>query len=217
MAAGKAQTPAFNPSAQSLLRQRRMQARATSTRCTPRGQVSRPERDRGSTACRQRGRVRRRLLAPAPREPGFQTLRRQCVHGHQVQDEGRKRHPAAVYFEMLTQETLSSSQGGLLGAEGNYSDIAVGLHNNRGQLLNPPWTPNAISSSYQTFTVPFGTLVPRWVPLTSAGPYHSVCPTSGTPKCQAPAFNPRDVSRFPDFDLPGRGLPQARRINAWNL
>jgi len=102
----------------------------------------------------------------------------------------------AVYFEMLTQETLSSSQGGLLGAEGNYSDIAVGLHNNRGQLLNPPWTPNAISSSYQTFTVPFGTLVPRWVPLTSAGPYHSVCPTSGTPKCQAPAFNPRDVLAF---------------------
>jgi len=56
----------------------------------------------------------------------------------------------------------------LLGG-GNYSDIAVGLHNNRGQLLNPPWTPNAISSSYQTFTVPSA----RWCrvgSLTSAGP-----------------------------------------------
>jgi len=64
--------PAFTPAAQSLLRQRRMkpvqQVRAALT-----GQVSRPERDRGSTACPTTGRVRRRLLAPAPREPGFQT------------------------------------------------------------------------------------------------------------------------------------------------
>jgi endo-1,4-beta-D-glucanase Y len=114
----------------------------------------------------------------------------------------------AVYFEMLAQETLSSSQGGLLGAEGNYSDIAVGLHNNRGQLLNPPWTPNAISSSYQTFTVPFATLVPRWLPLTSAGPYNSVCPASGTPKCQAPAFNPRDVLAFQISIYQDEGFPK---------
>jgi len=114
----------------------------------------------------------------------------------------------AVYFEMLAQETLSSSQGGLLGAEGNYSDIAVGLHNNRGQLLNPPWTPNAISSSYQTFAVPFGTLVPRWVPLTSAGPYHSVCLASGTPKCQAPAFNPAHVLAFQVSIYQDEGFPK---------
>jgi len=46
----------------------------------------------------------------------------------------------AVYFEMLTQETTSSSQGGLLGSE-QGADVAVGLHNNRGQVLSPPWTP----------------------------------------------------------------------------
>jgi endo-1,4-beta-D-glucanase Y len=114
----------------------------------------------------------------------------------------------AVYFEMLTEETLSSSQGGLLGAEGNYSDIAVGLHNNRGQVLNPPWTPNAISSSYQTFTVPFGTLVPRWVPNTWAGPYEAVCLASGTPKCQAPAFNPRDVLAFQVSIYQDEGFPR---------
>jgi endo-1,4-beta-D-glucanase Y len=114
----------------------------------------------------------------------------------------------AVYFEMLTEETLSSAQGGLLGAEGNPSDIAVGLHNNRGQLLNPPWTPNAISSSYQTFAVPFGTLVPRWVPLTSAGPYHSVCLASGTPKCQAPAFNPAHVLAFQVSIYQDEGFPK---------
>jgi len=114
----------------------------------------------------------------------------------------------AVYFEMLTEETLSSAQGGLLGAEGNPYDIAVGLHNNRGQLLNPPWTPNAISSDYQTFTVPFGTLVPRWVPLTSAGPYESVCLASGTPKCQAPAFNPRDVLGFQVSIYQDEGFPR---------
>jgi hypothetical protein len=53
----------------------------------------------------------------------------------------------AVYFEMLTRETTSSSQGGLLGSE-QGADVATGLHNNRGQVLNPPWTPNAISTSY---------------------------------------------------------------------
>jgi endo-1,4-beta-D-glucanase Y len=96
----------------------------------------------------------------------------------------------AVYFEILTQETISSSQGGLLGAEGG-ADVPVGLHNNRGQMLNDPWTPGGITSTYQTFTVPFGTLVPRWVP--AAGTATNACPTSGTPKCQAPAFNPAHV------------------------
>ena len=99
----------------------------------------------------------------------------------------------AVYFEMLTQDTVSSAQGGLLGAEGG-PDVPVGLHNNRGQMLNPPWTPNAISTTYQTYTVPFGTLVPRWVPASGTSSVTgSVCPTSGTPKCTAPAFNPAHV------------------------
>ena len=96
----------------------------------------------------------------------------------------------AVYFELLTQDTVSSAQGGLLGAEGG-PDAPVGLHNNRGQMLNDPWTPGGITSTYQTITVPFGTLVPRWVP--AAGTATNACPTSGTPKCQAPVFNPAHV------------------------
>ena len=113
----------------------------------------------------------------------------------------------AVYFEMLTRETTSSSQGGLLGSE-QGADVATGLHNNRGQVLNPPWTPNAISSSYQTFTVPFGTLVPRWVPAQWAGPYEAACLASGTPKCQAPAFNPRDVLAFQVSIYQDEGFPK---------
>jgi endo-1,4-beta-D-glucanase Y len=75
-------------------------------------------------------------------------------------------------------------------------------------LLNPPWTPNAISSSYQTFAVPFATLVPRWLPVTSAGPYDYVCPTSGTPKCQAPAFKPADVLAFQVSIYQDEGFPK---------
>ncbi len=97
----------------------------------------------------------------------------------------------ATYFEVLTQDTMSSSQGGLLGAEGNANDVPVGLHNNRGFLLNDPWTPGGITSTYKTITIPFGYLVSRWVPApaTSSG---AAC-VSGGPKCQAPAFVPAHV------------------------
>ncbi len=94
----------------------------------------------------------------------------------------------ATYFEVLTQDTMSSAQGGLLGAEGNANDVPVGLHNNRGFLLNDPWIPGGITSTYQTITIPFGYLVSRWVPApaTSSG---AAC-VAGGPKCQAPAFVP---------------------------
>ncbi len=97
----------------------------------------------------------------------------------------------ATYFEVLTQDTMSSAQGGLLGAEGNANDVPVGLHNNRGFLLNDPWTPGGITSTYKTITIPFGYLVSRWVPApaTSSG---AAC-VSGGPKCQAPAFVPAHV------------------------
>ena len=97
----------------------------------------------------------------------------------------------ATYFEVLTQDTMSSAQGGLLGAEGNANDVPVGLHNNRGFLLNDPWTPGGITSTYKTITVPFGYLVSRWVPApaTSSG---AAC-VAGGPKCQAPAFVPAHV------------------------
>ena len=120
----------------------------------------------------------------------------------------------AVYFEVLTQDTVSSAQGGLLGAEGG-PDVPVGLHNNRGQMLNDPWTPGGITSTYQTFTVPFGTLVPRWVP--AAGTATNACPTSGTPKCQAPAFNPAHVLGIQVSMYQRSRLPQARWIDRWYL
>ena len=126
----------------------------------------------------------------------------------------------AVYFEMLTQDTVSSAQGGLLGAEGNPNDVPVGLHNNRGQMLNPPWTPNAISSTYQTYTVPFGTLMPRWVPSSGASGSGAVCPASGTPKCQAPAFNPAhllgiQVSIYQDPGFPKPSGSTAGTYDLW--
>jgi endo-1,4-beta-D-glucanase Y len=97
----------------------------------------------------------------------------------------------ATYFEVLTQDTMSSAQGGLLGAEGNPNDIPVGLHNNRGFLLNDPWIPSGITSTYQTITIPFGYLVSRWVPA-PARSSGAVC-VAGGPKCQAPAFVPAHV------------------------
>jgi endo-1,4-beta-D-glucanase Y len=94
----------------------------------------------------------------------------------------------ATYFEVPTQDTMSSAQGGLLGPEGNPNDIPVGLHNNRGFLLNDPWLPGGITSAYQTIAIPFGYLVSRWVPapVRSSG---AVC-VAGGPQCQAPTFNP---------------------------
>ena len=97
----------------------------------------------------------------------------------------------ATYFEVLTQDTMSSAQGGLLGAEGNAQDVPVGLHNNRGFLLNDPWIPGGLTSTYQTITIPFGYLVARWMPApsTTSG---AAC-VAGGPKCQAPAFVPAHV------------------------
>jgi len=100
--------------------------------------------------------------------------------------------PPAVYFEVLTQDTISSAQGGLLGPEGG-PDVPVGLHNNRGQMLNDPWTPGGITTTYKTIYVPFGTLVPRWVPAAATSGGGNACPQSGTPKCKAPAFDPKHV------------------------
>jgi hypothetical protein len=86
----------------------------------------------------------------------------------------------AVFFEVLTKENQPAAQGGVATVQG------IDLYNTRGVVLNAPWTPT-ISTSYQTFTVPFADLVPRWVPDATS------CGTTTTPKCQVPAFNPKDV------------------------
>jgi endo-1,4-beta-D-glucanase Y len=97
--------------------------------------------------------------------------------------------PPAVFFEVLTKESLPTNAGGIA------SDPAIDLYNTRGQLLNAPWAPNDISTTYQTFTVPFGTLVPRWLPSPYGWPYTYCCSYSGAsvPKCQAKPFVPQDV------------------------
>jgi endo-1,4-beta-D-glucanase Y len=91
----------------------------------------------------------------------------------------------ATYFELLTKENQPTSVGG------TATDTNIELYNTRGQLLNDPWTPGGITSSYTTVTIPFGTLVPRWVPDTT-----DCNKTSTTAMCKAPIFNPKDVLGF---------------------
>jgi endo-1,4-beta-D-glucanase Y len=127
----------------------------------------------------------------------------------------------AVYFEVLTQETTPTTSGGLLNPANPGPDVPVGLHNTRGQMLNDPWTPGGITSAYQTFNVPFGTLVPRWVPApATSSSTGAACATSGTPKCQAPAFNPAhvlgiQVSMYQDPGFPKPAGSTAGSYDLW--
>jgi endo-1,4-beta-D-glucanase Y len=94
-----------------------------------------------------------------------------------------------MFFEMLTKDNQPTIQGGNLNAANPGPDVSIGLYNTRGWLINTPWTPNAISSSWQTVTVPFGYLVPRH--LTDSA--HCTSGASATAICQPPAFVPADV------------------------
>ena len=103
--------------------------------------------------------------------------------------------PPAVYFEVLTKENQPTTSGGLLTpstATTTSIDSTIGLFNTRGQMLFTPWIAAPISTTWQTVTVPFGTLVPRWLPAVGSG---MVCPAAGAgvPRCQAPKFNPANV------------------------
>src|SRR5450432_2058511 len=94
--------------------------------------------------------------------------------------------PPPLFFEMLTSDNQPATAGG------TAATATIDLYNSRGQMLAPPWIGTAISTTWQTVTVPFGTLVPRWVPAVGSG---MVCPAAGAgvPRCQAPAFNPANV------------------------
>ena len=114
----------------------------------------------------------------------------------------------AVYFELLTKENQPTTAGG------TAADQNIDLYNTRGQLLNDPWTPGGITSSYQTLTVPFGTLVPRWVPDPTA------CnKTSTTAMCKAPIFNPADVLgiQISFYSDPKNGFPQVGTPGTFDL
>src|SRR5450432_1819492 len=83
--------------------------------------------------------------------------------------------PPPLLFEMLTTDNQPSSSGG------TAATPTIDLYNSRGQMLAPPWIPTAISTTWQTVTVPFGTLVPRWVPAAGGG--SMVCPSgTGAPR-----------------------------------
>lgn len=90
--------------------------------------------------------------------------------------------PPAVFFEMLTKENQPATSGG------TAATTTIDLYNTRGQMLNAPWMASDISSSWQTFYVPFGSLVPRWLPAVGSG---MVCPAGAL--CQAPKFIPSNV------------------------
>ncbi len=96
-----------------------------------------------------------------------------------------------IYFEVLTQDTMSSAQGGLLGAEGNANDTPVGLHNNRGLLLNDPWTPGGITSTYQTITI---LSVSGFTLGSGAGHEPGRCLSGGWPQVPGAGVRPAYVS-----------------------
>ncbi|HEY4185837.1 MAG TPA: glycosyl hydrolase family 8 [Polyangia bacterium] len=117
--------------------------------------------------------------------------------------------PAAVYFDIKTKETAPMAEGGNLSDETDSTkntDSKVGLRNNRGQMLLSPWTTPSISTSWQTITVPFGTLIPRWVPAGGT----MGCPAAGTgvPKCEAPRFNPMNLLGIEFSIVPDPGFPK---------
>jgi endo-1,4-beta-D-glucanase Y len=111
--------------------------------------------------------------------------------------------PPAVFFEVLTRQSMPATAGGVASA--------FDLYNTRGQLLNAPWSTSDITSTYQTFTVPFGTLVPRWLPSPRATDYQArapgVCSASAETKCNAKPLVASDamgirVSVYLDGEFP---------------
>jgi len=114
--------------------------------------------------------------------------------------------PPAVFFEMLTKENQPATAGGVA------TNQKIDLYNTRGQMLNDPWTPGGITSTYQTITVPFGTLVPRWVPDSTG------CSTGGgAQKCQALSFVPADVLGIQISMYQDNGFPKVGTAGTYDL
>ena len=119
--------------------------------------------------------------------------------------------PPAVYFEILTKDSQPATSGGTAAA------TTIDLFNTRGQMLNAPWT-TPITNTYQTITVPFGTLIPRWVPAVGAS---MACPiaAAGVPRCQAPRFNAANVLgiQFSMYQDPGFPRPAGSTAGTYDL
>jgi cysteine-rich repeat protein len=103
----------------------------------------------------------------------------------------------ALFFELLTKQNQPLAGGG------SATNQKIDLYNTRGQMLVSPWTPNAITSVWQTITIPFGTLVARWVPSSAmCGAAPSV------PRCQAAPFSPKDVLGIQISSYQDDGFPK---------
>ena len=91
-----------------------------------------------------------------------------------------------TFFEVLAKENQPTTWGGNLDPSTSGPDNSIGLYNTRGWMLTTPWLAANISSTWQTFTIPFGQLIPRHLCDATA------CGTSAS-VCQPPALNPKDV------------------------
>jgi len=92
-----------------------------------------------------------------------------------------------LWFEMLNQETQPAPSG-------TAKNDQVDTYNTRGRVLD------GIGTEWKTFTLPFSTLAPRYLP--------SDC-DAGV-KCEAPPFNPKSVlgiqfSLYDQFDVKASG------------
>jgi len=128
--------------------------------------------------------------------------------------------PSAIYFGFKTRETSPMAEGGTLSdaAVGSSNpDTSIGLRNNRGQILVSPWTSPSISTSWQTITIPFASLVSRWVPAAGSS---NACPpptTAGVAKCQAPKFNPASVLSLEFGVFPDPGFPKPATVGTYDV
>ncbi len=119
-----------------------------------------------------------------------------------------------LFFQVLTKENQPQAAGGTIppttagGTTYSAAHVGTDLYNARGVLLNQPlacatnncqlspWQP-AIGSSFVTYYIPFGMMVPQWVP--GPGGAKGGCalvPAAGDPPCKAPAFVPGSALSF---------------------
>jgi endoglucanase len=109
-----------------------------------------------------------------------------------------------IYVELLAKESQPAIAGG------TATSMPIDLYNTRGQIVT------VSSSTYTQFFVPFGTLIPRWLPAVGAS---MACPAAGAgvPKCQAAAFVPTNALgiQFSFYNTPG--FPKPSPAGSYNL
>ncbi|HKP64597.1 MAG TPA: glycosyl hydrolase family 8 [Polyangiales bacterium] len=94
--------------------------------------------------------------------------------------------PPVIFVEMQTKQNQPTKYGGNLNEMNPGPDSAIGLFNGRGQIVTD------VTTAWKTVHVPFGSLIPRWVPAAGAT---NACPApaANVAKCQSPKFVPTDV------------------------